>query len=111
MTNYKSIPEHTRHSILNYVARGLRPGRGLQYIFENDLFAAVAHCDDATLASLRLITTWIYNFAPSGCHGSREKVSAWINGFSANNAWCSDTEEGLVKLGYPHEAALYAEKA
>ena len=120
MSNYLDIPEHTRHSLMLYVVHGYRPGRGLSYILENNLFMAVAHCDDATLAVLRPLVTWIHNFAPSDCHGSASRVDDWIlregqsRGLSktawAKTAWCYDTIEGLEKLGFPDEAEKYRQR-
>ncbi len=77
--NYDEIPEHTRRSMMLYVTQGLRPGKGLQHIFGNDLFSAVACCDDATFKALRPIITWINSFASSRCHGSPQKVVEWVS--------------------------------
>ncbi len=101
--NYLDIPEHTRHTMMMYVVHGYKTGRGLQAILENDLFATVRCCDDATLAVLRPIITWFHSFTNGACHGSPEKVRAWIGSASGK---CYDTEEGLIKLGFPEEAAL-----
>ena len=105
MTDYMDIPEHTRHSLMLYVTEGLRPGRGLQNILGNNLFSTVACCDDATLAVLRPLITWVHSFAPSQCHGSKQKVDEWLR--AQDRPKCYDTQEGLVKLGFPDEAAAY----
>ena len=109
--NYLDIPEHTRHSLMLYITQGYRPGRGLSYILENNLFSAVGCCDDATLAVIRPLVTWIHGFAPSLSHGSEANVAEWVRA-NADTSFstvpmCYDTEEGLVKLGYPDEAATY----
>jgi hypothetical protein len=97
------IPEHTRHSLMLYIVHGYKPGRGLRSILENDLFSTVRCCDDATLAVMRPLVTWVHSFAHGDSHGTRDKVAAWLG----SPKKCYDTQEGLIKLGYPKEAATY----
>jgi len=73
-----NIPEQLKQSLERYVTHRLCPGQGLSSIISNDLFATIANCDDQTLAALRPIVTWLHNFAPVECHGSKEKLASWI---------------------------------
>ena len=74
--DYETCPEQHRESLRLFIERGIDPGTGLKLILAHDL-AAVCYCDDQTVAQLPALFRWIYNHAPSLCHGSKERVEAW----------------------------------
>ncbi len=46
---------------------------------ENDFGAAACKADGGNYPALRQIAQFIHNDLPTDCHGSREKVTAWLN--------------------------------
>ncbi len=74
---YSTIPEHVSGALVRYVAWGLTPGSALGAVLSNDLKEAVAYSDDDSWEAVREVVSWLYNFAPSTCYGSREKFVAW----------------------------------
>ena len=93
---YKDIPEHTKAALKRYVLHRYKPGSGLLAVLSNDLVTAITHCDDNVLAALRPLCVWLYQFAPSDCYGSPEKVRAWLAG--EGESYCADLAEGLEHL-------------
>ena len=75
--NYDSLPRHA-DSIRRYVEDGIPMGGFLTAVFANDLLGAVGRADAENQHLLRDYAVWIYNESPSQCHGSRERVNAWI---------------------------------
>ena len=61
-----------------YVEYGRPVGGFLTAVLANDLQKACGRADDTNIWNLPAFAAWVYNEAPSGCHGSREKVEAWI---------------------------------
>lgn len=53
-------------------------GSFLMSVFANDLMEAVSRANQDNIAALTDICQYVYNELPSGCHGSREAVAAWI---------------------------------
>ena len=85
---YDSIPKSIKDSMLRYVIEHEPVGGQLQSVFENDLMTA-AGTNEAIRDNLRAITMWIYNWAPSSCHGSRKKVRCYLTEIKTTNG--SDT--------------------
>lgn len=52
-------------------------GSFLYAVLSNDLIGALACADSENLRSLREWGMFLYNDAPSGCYGSREKLLKW----------------------------------
>ena len=73
--DYSTCPIHAE-SLRLWIEKGIAPGTGLKYILAHDL-VAVCYCDDETVKQLPALYRWIYNHAPSLCHGSAERVEAW----------------------------------
>ena len=78
--NCDKIPERTMQGMMRYIEEGIPTGGFLHAVFANDLFESVGRADEENLAALTQIVTWIYNEAPSACHGSYDKVSKWLRG-------------------------------
>ena len=72
------VPVHLRSGILNYVVDHKPVGHFLTAVFENNLMEAMSRADEVSRAGLFNICQFIYNEAPSPCHGSCEKVAAWL---------------------------------
>lgn len=72
------IPDHMQESLDAYIANGRPVGGFLTAVLENNLSQAMGRADDDNLANLPAYSAFLYNEAPSQCHGSREKVFAWL---------------------------------
>lgn len=73
--NYSGLPDH-QHAFRMWIEHGVCPGTGIYAILRHDLMA-ICICDDETVRQLPQIMRWLHNHAPSACHGSTEKVTAW----------------------------------
>lgn len=74
-----NIPAHTHGMLVNYIERGEDPFSDFIYaILTNDLKKAMHSADNLNLPMIHHITAWLYNYAPSACQGSSEKVDKWI---------------------------------
>lgn len=77
--DWSLIPGHMHDGVRLYVMRGVPPGSFLTAVLENDLMGAFSKADSANTASMRGWAQFIYMHTPSGSHGSREKVHAWLD--------------------------------
>ena len=84
--SFSYVPEHTRDTLINYIENGLPPGSFVQAVLENNLSGAYGRADHINSQHIGTITAWIYNFAPSTCWGSEEKVSDWLKQFRNTEA-------------------------
>ena len=75
---WNRIPEHCQQGLRDYVERGVPVGGFLTAVLENNLMQSFSKADLKNRMSLFHYTCWLYNEAPGGCHGSPEKVTAWI---------------------------------
>ncbi len=80
MFNYELLPEHIRGAMQRYIENRIEPGGFLTAVLSNDLMGAMARADNINRIELYSICNFIYNEAPSTCHGSPEKVRAWLKG-------------------------------
>jgi len=74
-----SLPDYTKDIIDAYVADGFPPGDFVTAVLANDLMEAFGHADDNNRAAMFDICCYVYNSIPGACHGSYEKVGAWID--------------------------------
>lgn len=72
------IEPRFRESIDAYVATGRPTGGFLEAVLSNDLMEALGRADSGAIDNLPHIVAYVYNEAPSGCWGSRERVREWI---------------------------------
>lgn len=70
------IPAHLRPGLLLWIEHGIVPGSFLQAVLANDLLNAVDHADEESMAGLRSLVQWLWNYAPAGCHGLARNA-AW----------------------------------
>lgn len=76
--DYSVIPERIMNNLLHYVAGDEFPGGFLYTVLCNDLFGAVGRADDEMKPLIPILVQYIYLEVPIGCHGSPEKVEAWM---------------------------------
>jgi hypothetical protein len=67
-----------KESITRYVENGVPTGSFLEAVLSNDLFGAFSQADETSRTHLQELVRHIYWNVPSGCHGSPQKVTAWI---------------------------------
>jgi hypothetical protein len=75
------IPDRMMGGITRYVENGISPGHFLMAVLENNLSEACGRADDENMENLPAYVGYLYNETPSQCHGSPEKVHAWIAKF------------------------------
>ena len=74
-----SVPLHMRESIIRYLLQGIPFGSFLSAVFADSLVEAAGAADGTNINILPAYAKFLYNYAPRGSWGSREKVSAWID--------------------------------
>ena len=72
------VPGHMIEGLSAYVMEGRPIGSFLTAVLENKFLEVHKRADSVNLLSLHEIAMAVYNEIPSGCHGSPEKVEAWI---------------------------------
>jgi len=72
------IPERMGPGILRYVNDHIRPGSFLCAVISNDLRGAVMLADSENIDNLSAFSMYFYWETPPDCHGSKEKMEAWI---------------------------------
>ena len=72
------VPLHTMRGIQNYVENHVPPGSFLRAVFEHELFDAFMRADLDNRSAMFDIVNYINLNLPCACHGSPEKVAAWI---------------------------------
>lgn len=75
----RHIPENMIGVVKRYVLRGIPPGSGMRYLLENNFMRAHGHLDQDNRDALSGWCMFLYNYVPGSCHGSPEKVQAWID--------------------------------
>lgn len=72
------LTDRAKRSIKEYVDEGKDPGGFLSAVFSNDLFGSVGRADILNQTLIHEYVRVIYTHTPMGCHGSKEKVKAWM---------------------------------
>jgi len=72
------IPDRMMTTLREWIEKGRPTGSFLRAVLSNDLADAVALADDENLANLPAYVGYLYNEAPSLCHGSPERVKEWF---------------------------------
>lgn len=78
---YSFVPHHMRDGYKLWIEKGILPGSFGTSVLENDLAGAIGKADHINLRYLASTVSWFYNFAPSDCWGSQEKVALWMEKF------------------------------
>lgn len=71
------IPDRMMESLTEYVRIGRPVGDFLNAVLSNNLSEAVGRADDENIRNIPAYVAYLYNEAPSMCHGSVEKVRNW----------------------------------
>lgn len=72
------VPEHNRSTLIQYIEIGLPVGSFIQAVLCGDLFGAFGRADHINAQHVGSICAWLYNYAPSPCFGSPEKMKEWF---------------------------------
>lgn len=72
------VPPHLWDGTFRYVIDGGHTGHFLCAVFENDLREAIARGDETSIAGLNGLVQFLYNYAPPGCWGSKDKHNRWL---------------------------------
>jgi hypothetical protein len=75
----KYIPMSMHGGIMRYLEKHIPPGDFLSAIISNDLKRACQAADDTNLWLIPVYTAFFYNYAPSDCWGSKEKLDRWLS--------------------------------
>ena len=70
-------PGYMIEQLNNYIKTGQDLGHFLTAVIENNLMRATARADGHNILNIPAYCAYLYNEAPSACHGSPEKVKAW----------------------------------
>ena len=73
------IETHIKEALDRYVKDRIPPGDFLTAVLKNDLTEACGRADVFNRVNLHMIVEYAYNFMPSACWGSPEKVKAWLS--------------------------------
>lgn len=77
--DYSSVPvPYMADGVRRYIESRIPPGHFLTAVICNDLKEAFARADDSNSAAMRDWVRWFYNEAPSGCWGSRQAMTDWM---------------------------------
>lgn len=71
------IASYMREGFIKWAVYGRPAGGFIMACMENNLMQAMVRADETNRQNLFDIVGWIYNQAPSPCHGSPEKVKRW----------------------------------
>lgn len=80
------IPQHLLNGLRRYADQGIPTGSFLRSVLENNLQMAVGRADEQSLAALKAIVAYVRWELPGSCHGSPERVAAWIKRHEAEAA-------------------------
>lgn len=73
----RGVSEACAEGVAHYIVHGYVPGSFLTAVLSNDLMEAFARADLTSRATLWNLCGFLYNIAPTGCWGSKEKVLEW----------------------------------
>ena len=77
-SRYGAVRPDCLESLDRYVTEGIPTGGFLEAVLCNDLMESFGHADMYNRSTLFEICDYIYNELPALCHGSPEKVRAWL---------------------------------
>jgi hypothetical protein len=85
MSDYREglymLPEHMREAVAWWIGQGephpSQLGGFLRAVLTNDLMGAFAHADFENRHAMYQWSVFLWNDAPSGCHGSEDNLLAW----------------------------------
>lgn len=83
---YFAVKESTLNGLDRYAQNRIPTGDFLRAVLENDLMQAMGRADESNRAAMFSICGYVYNELPSACHGSPEKVKAWLKAREGGDA-------------------------
>lgn len=76
--DYSKCPsKRMEPSVRLYVEEGISPGSFLKAVLANDFMGAVGRADSSNGELLREWAMFVYNYLPTDCWGSYERVNEW----------------------------------
>jgi len=75
------IPERMMPGIKRYLEHGIKPGRFLSAIIQNNLSQTVGQADSENLRNIPAYAAYFYNECSLDCWGSPQKMNQWIEKF------------------------------
>ena len=72
------IRDQMMDSIRNYIDRKIPAGSFLSAVICNDLVSAVSNADDENIKNIPAFASYFYQYAPTSCWGSLEKMKIWL---------------------------------
>lgn len=73
-----NLPDYMMPGVVEYVMRGRATGHFLAAVFSNDLKGAFERADGTNELMIKQYVQLLYNYAPIGCWGSKEKYQDWL---------------------------------
>jgi len=77
---YPKAPLHILEAISDHASNRTTHGHFVTAVLENDLAEAVFRADKDSLRGLADIVRYVHWEIPHKSHGSKAKVTAWLNG-------------------------------
>lgn len=79
--DYSRIPDHMMLALNHYARKGVPVGDFLRCVISNDLRGACERADDRNIEIIPVYVAYLYNEAPAGCWGSKERYERWIGNY------------------------------
>lgn len=76
---FPKVPQHTIGDLIRYWHYRCPIGDFLTAVLSNDLMEAFARADEYNVVAMLEICKFIHCEMPHDCHGSPEKVKAWLD--------------------------------
>lgn len=92
------VPAHMMDGLVRYIEHGIQPGSFLRAVLVNDLKEACAMADEENKYRLYDFVYALYNYAPSTCWGSEERVQRWIDERTKGGTSEATKEKGTEAL-------------
>ncbi len=96
----QEVPERYREGLRRFAQEHVEPGTFLNLILEDwKTNEAIARMDrDVTLDELRALLGFVHNeLMPGGCHGSPDRVAAWLRLRELHDAGACPEHRGGMK--------------
>lgn len=71
------LPGYMVAVVVGYIENGQPVGHFLSALFSNDLRGTFERADEANRRSIEMYLRFLYNYAPAGCWGSRDRFDRW----------------------------------
>lgn len=101
IADWSLIPDRMIGGMRRYIENGIEPGDFLRAVLNNDLQEACGRADAENQRILFQYVKFLYNYAPSDCWGSPEKVEKWLDegGLGWKEVYTGDGPVRIVSCG------------